>query len=87
MVITLKDIIPLIRDNSYTVISHKGSYYMIDKKAYDFVQPRTFIRDLQYLSTDSDLYTNLLNREVVKLYCGLVSNSYDDLDGLFIYLD
>ena len=87
MVITLKDIIPLIRDNSYTVISHKGSYYMIDKKAYEFVQPRTFIRDLQYLSTDSDLYTNLLNREVVKLYCGLVSNSYDDLDGLFIYLD
>lgn len=87
MVITLKDIIPLIRDNSYTVISHKGSYYMIDKKAFDFVQPRTFIRDLQYLSTDSDLYTNLLNREVVKLYCGLVSSSYDDLDGLFIYLD
>lgn len=87
MVITLKDIIPLIRDNSYTVISHKGSYYMIDKKAYEFVQPRTFIRDLQYLSMDSDLYTNLLNREVVKLYCGLVSNSYDDLDGLFIYLD
>ena len=84
MVITLKDIIPLIRDNSYTVISHKGSYYMIDKKAFDFVQPRTFIRDLQYLSTDSDLYESLLNREVVKLYCGLVSNSYDDLDGLFI---
>lgn len=87
MVITLKDIIPLIRDNSYTVISHKGSYYMIDKKAFDFVQPRTFIRDLQYLSTDSDLYESLLNREVVKLYCGLVSSSYDDLDGLFIYLD
>lgn len=87
MVITLKDIIPLIRDNSYTVISYKGSYYMIDKMSYEFVQPRTFIRDLQYLSTDSDLYANLLNREVVKLYCGLVSNSYDDLDGLFIYLD
>lgn len=87
MVITLKDILPLIRDNSYTVISYKGTYYMIDKKAFDFVQSRTFIRDLQYLSTDSDLYTNLLNREVVKLYCGLVSSSYDDLDGLFIYLD
>ena len=87
MVITLKDIIPLIRDNSYTVISHKGSYYMIDKKAYEFVQPRTFIRDLQYLSTDSDLYESLLKAEVVKLYCGLVSNSYDDLEGLFIYLD
>lgn len=87
MVITLKDIIPLIRDNSYTVISYKGSYYMIDKKTFDFVQPRTFIRDLQYLSTDSDLYENLLNAEVVKLYCGLVSNAYDDLDGLFIYLD
>ena len=87
MTITLKDIIPLIRDNSYTVISHKGSYYMIDKKAYEFVQPRTFIRDLQYLSTDSDLYTNLLSKEVVKLYCGLVSSSYDDIDGLFIYLD
>lgn len=87
MVITLKDIIPLIRDNSYTVISHKGKYYMIDKKAFDFVQPRTFIRDLQYLSTDSDLYTDLLSKEVVKLYCGLVSSSYDDLDGLFIYLD
>lgn len=76
MVITLKDIIPLIRDNSYTVISHKGSYYMIDRKSFDFVQPRTFIRDLQYLSTDSDLYTNLLSKEVVKPYCGLVSNSY-----------
>lgn len=87
MTITLKDIIPLIRDNSYTVISYKGTYYMIDKKAFDFVQPRTFIRDLQYLSTDSDLYESLLNREVVKLYCGLVSSSYDDLDGLFIYLD
>ena len=37
MVITLKDIIPLIRDNSYTVISHKGSYYMIDRKSFDFV--------------------------------------------------
>lgn len=87
MVITLKDILPLIRDNSYTVISHKGSYYMIDNKAFEFVQPRTFIRDLQYLSTDSDLYESLLNAEVVKLYCGLVSNAYDDLDGLFIYLD
>lgn len=87
MAITLKDILPLIRDNSYTVISYKGTYYMIDEKAYDFVRVRTFIRDLQYLSTDSDLYTNLLNREVVKLYCGLVSHSYDDLDGLFIYLD
>ena len=87
MVITLKDIIPLIRDNSYTVISHKGSYYMIDRKSFDFVQPRTFINNLQYLSTDSDLYTDLLSKEVVKLYCGLVSNSYDDLDGLFIYLD
>ena len=87
MVITLKDIIPLIRDNSYTVIAYKGSYYMIDKMSYEFVQPRTFIRDLQYLSTDSDLYTDLLSREVVKLYCGLVSSSYDDLDGLFIYLD
>lgn len=87
MAITLKNIIPLIRDNSYTVISHKGTYYMLDKKAYDFVQPRTFIRDLQYLSTDSDLYTDLLSKEVVKLYCGLVSHSYDDLDGLFIYLD
>ena len=87
MAITLKDIIPLIRDNSYTVISYKGTYYMIDKMSYEFVQPRTFIRDLQYLSTDSDLYANLLNREVVKLYCGLVSSSYDDLDGLFIYLD
>lgn len=71
MVITLKDILPLIRDNSYTVISYKGSYYMIDKKTFDFVQPRTFIRDLQYLSTDSDLYENLLNAEVVKLYCEL----------------
>lgn len=87
MVITLKDILPLIRDNSYTVISHKGSYYMIDNKAFEFVQPRTFIRDLQYLSTDSDLYERLLTAEVVKLYCGLVSSSYDDLDGLFIYLD
>ena len=87
MTITLKDIIPLIRDNSYTVISYKGKYYMIDKKTYDFVQPRTFIRDLQYLSTDSDLYESLLQAEVVKLYCGLVSNSYDDIDGLFIYLD
>ena len=87
MAITLKDIIPLIRDNSYTVISHKGKYYMIDKKAFDFVQPRTFINNLQYLSTDSDLYTDLLSKEVVKLYCGLVSYSYDDLDGLFIYLD
>lgn len=87
MVITLKDILPLIRDNSYTVISHKGSYYMIDKKAFEFVQPRTFIRDLQYLSTDSDLYKRLLTAEVVKLYCGLVSSSYDDLDSLFIYLD
>lgn len=84
MAITLKDILPLIRDNSYTVIAYKGTYYMLDEKAYDFVQSRTFIRDLQYLSPDSDLYTNLLNREVVKLYCGLVSNSYDDLDGLFI---
>lgn len=87
MAITLKDILPLIRDNSYTVIAYKGIYYMIDEKAYDFVQPRTFIRDLQYLSTGSDLYTNLLSREVVKLYCGLVSNAYDDLDGLFIYLN
>lgn len=87
MVITLKNIIPLIRDNSYTVISYKGSYYMIDKKAYEFVQPRTFIHNLQYLSTDSDLYTDLLSKEVVKLYCGLVSHAYDDLDGLFIYLD
>jgi len=87
MAITLKDILPLIRDNSYTVISYKGTYYMVDEKAYDFVQARTFIRDLQYLSTDSDLYTNLLSKEVVKLYCGLVSSSYDDLDGLFIYLD
>lgn len=87
MTITLKDIIPLIRDNSYTVISYKGTYYMVDEKAYDFVLPRTFIRNLQYLSTDSDLYKNLLNAEVVKLYCGLVSSAYDDLDGLFIYLD
>lgn len=87
MVITLKDILPLIRDNSYTVISYKGTYYMIDKKAYEFVQPRTFIRDLQYLSTDTDLYESLLTAEVVKLYCSLVSSSYDDLDGLFIYLD
>ena len=87
MAITFENIIPLIRDNSYTVIAYKGNYYMLDKKAYDFVQPRTFIRDLQYLSTDSDLYTDLLSKEVVKLYCGLVSNAYDDLDGLFIYLD
>lgn len=87
MAITFENIIPLIRDNSYTVISHKGSYYMIDKMSYEFVQPRTFIRDLQYLSTDSDLYESLLTAEVVKLYCGLVSHSYDDLDGLFIYLD
>lgn len=87
MAITLKDILPLIRDNSYTVISYKGTYYMVDEKAYDFVQARTFIRDLQYLSTDSDLYERLLTAEVVKLYCGLVSHSYDDLDGLFIYLD
>lgn len=63
MVITLKDIIPLIRDNSYTVISYKGTYYMVDEKAYDFVQARTFIRDLQYLSTDSDLYTDLLSNQ------------------------
>lgn len=84
MVITLKDILPLIRDNSYTVISYKGTYYMIDEKAYDFVQARTFIRDLRYLSTDTDLYESLLTAEVVKLYCGLVSHSYDDLDGLFI---
>lgn len=87
MAITLKDIIPLIRDNSYTVISHKGSYYMIDRKSFDFVQPRTFINNLQYLSMDSDLYESLLKAKVVKLYCGLVSHSYDDLDGLFIYLD
>lgn len=87
MAITLKDILPLIRDNSYTVISYKGTYYMIDEKAYDFVQARTFIRDLRYLSTDTDLYESLLTAEVVKLYCGLVSHSYDDLDGLFIYLD
>lgn len=87
MTITFKNIIPLIRDNSYTVIAYKGTYYMIDKLAYDFVQPRTFIRDLQYLSTDSDLYADLMTAEVVKLYCGLVSDSYDDLDGLFIYLD
>lgn len=87
MAITFENIIPLIRDNSYTVISYKGTYYMIDKKAYEFVQPRTFIRNLQYLSTDTDLYESLLTAEVVKLYCGLVSSSYDDLDGLFIYLD
>lgn len=87
MTITLKDIIPLIRDNSYTVISYKGSYYMIDRLVYNFVLPRTFIRNLQYLSTDSDLYTSLLKAKVVKLYCGLVSNANDDLDGLFIYLD
>lgn len=87
MAITFKNIIPLIRDNSYTVIAYKGTYYMLDEKAYSFVQPRTFIHNLQYLSTDSDLYTDLLSKEVVKLYCGLVSHSYDDLDGLFIYLD
>lgn len=87
MTITFKDIIPLIRDNSYTVIAYKGTYYMIDKHVYDFVQPRTFIRGLQYLSTDSNLYADLMNAEVVKMYCGLVSDSYDDLDGLFIYLD
>ena len=87
MAITFENIIPLIRDNSYTVISYKGTYYMIDKKAYEFVQPRTFIRNLQYLSTDTDLYESLLTAEVVKPYCGLVSSSYDDLDGLFIYLD
>lgn len=46
MAITFKNIIPLIRDNSYTVISYKGTYYMLDEKAYDFVQARTFIRDL-----------------------------------------
>lgn len=87
MAITFENIIPLIRDNSYTVIAYKGSYYMIDKKSFDFVQPRTFIHNLQYLSTDSDLYADLLSKEVVKLYCSLVSHSYDDLDGLFIYLD
>ena len=78
---------PLIRDNSYTVIAYKSNYYMIDKKVFAFVKPRTFIHTLQYLDTNSDLYQEMLNGEVVKMYCGLISSSADDLDGLFIYLD